>query len=175
MNGGLPGLAGTDHVGFTVPDVEAATRFFVDVIGCTLVFEIGPFKSDDDWMQAQLGVDPRAVIRKLRMFRCKTGPSFEIFEYQLDGAIAIPPRNSDVGGHHLAFYVEDINVAVGYLKSQGIRVQGEPVTMSSGPSKGLIWVYFLSPWGMQLELVSYPAGMEVANQNPGVLWSPKEN
>ena len=50
MIAGLPGLAGTDHVGFTVPDIEAATRFFVDVIGCTLVFEIGPFESDDDWM-----------------------------------------------------------------------------------------------------------------------------
>jgi len=28
MSGGLPGLAGTDHVGFTVPEIEAATRFF---------------------------------------------------------------------------------------------------------------------------------------------------
>ena len=35
---GLPGLAGTDHVGFTVPDMEAATRFFVDVIGCEVAF-----------------------------------------------------------------------------------------------------------------------------------------
>jgi catechol 2,3-dioxygenase-like lactoylglutathione lyase family enzyme len=174
MSGGLPGLAGTDHVGFTVPDIEAATRFFVDVIGCKLVFEIGPFKSDDDWMQAQLGVDPRAVIRKLRMFRCKTGPSFEIFEYQLDGVTPISPRNSDVGGHHLAFYVEDVSAAVAYLKAQGITVQGEPTTMESGPSKGLTWVYFLSPWGMQLELVSYPAGMDVLHANPGALWSPKD-
>ena len=30
---GLPGLAGTDHVGFTVPDLDEAVRFFVDVIG----------------------------------------------------------------------------------------------------------------------------------------------
>ena len=51
MSGGLPGLAGTDHVGFTVPDLEAATRFFVDVIGCVHVYEIGPFQSDDDWMR----------------------------------------------------------------------------------------------------------------------------
>jgi catechol 2,3-dioxygenase-like lactoylglutathione lyase family enzyme len=174
MSGGLPGLAGTDHVGFTVPDIEAATRFFVDVIGCKLVFEIGPFKSDDDWMQAQLGVDPRAVIRKLRMFRCKTGPSCKIFEYQLDSATPISPRNSDVGGHHLAFYVEDVSAAVAYLKAQGITVQGEPTTMESGPSKGLTWVYFLSPWGMQLELVSYPAGMDVLHANPGALWSPKD-
>jgi catechol 2,3-dioxygenase-like lactoylglutathione lyase family enzyme len=174
MSGGLPGLAGTDHVGFTVPDIEAATRFFVDVIGCILVFEIGPFKSDDDWMQVQLGVDPRAVIRSLRMFRCKTGPSFEIFEYELEGVGKVTPRNSDVGGHHLAFYVEDIGAAVAHLKSHGITVQGDPVTMESGPTKGLNWVYFLSPWGMQLELVSYPAGMAVLHQSPGALWSPKE-
>jgi catechol 2,3-dioxygenase-like lactoylglutathione lyase family enzyme len=174
VNTGLPGLAGTDHVDFTVPDLEAATRFFVEVIGCVQVFEMGPFQSDDDWMQLHLGVDPRAVIRKLRMFRCKTGASFEIFEYELEGASATPPRNSDVGGHHLAFYVEDMNAAVAYLKALGITVQGEPTTMQSGPSKGLTWVYFLSPWGMQLELVSYPAGMEVLNADPGALWSPKD-
>jgi catechol 2,3-dioxygenase-like lactoylglutathione lyase family enzyme len=136
VNTGLPGLAGTDHVGFTVPDLEAATRFFVDVIGCVQVFEIGPFQSDDDWMQVHLGVDPRAVIRKLRMFRCKTGASFEIFEYEIEGASTPPPRNSDVGGHHLAFYVEDVNAAVAYLKARRITVQGEPTTMQSGPSKG---------------------------------------
>ena len=174
MSTGLPGLAGTDHVGFTVPDLEAATRFFVDVIGCVLVFEVGPFQSDDDWMQVHLGVDPRAVIRKLRMLRCKTGASFVIFEYELEGASATPPRNSDVGGHHLAFYVEDVNAAVAYLKARGITVLGEPTTMQSGPSKGLAWVYFLSPWGMQLELVSYPAGMDVLHANPGALWSPKD-
>ncbi len=172
---GLPGLSGTDHVGFTVPDIEAATRFFVDVIGCSLVFEIGPFRSDDDWMHIQLGVDPRAVIRSLRMFRCKTGASFEIFEYRFAGANVTPPRNSDVGGHHLAFYVEDIARAVAYLKSHGITVQGNPVTMEAGPTKGLTWVYFLSPWGMQLELVSYPAGMTITNEKPGILWSPKDN
>ena len=157
---GLPGLAGTDHVGFTVPDLEAATRFFVEVIGCVQVFEIGPFQSDDGWMQVHLGVDPRAVIRKLRMFRCKTGASFEIFEYELEGARKTPPRNSDVGGHHLAFYVEDVNAAVAYLRAKGVTLQGEPTTMQSGPSKGLTWVYFLSRWGMQLELVSYPVDCE---------------
>src|SRR5215469_15931053 len=139
MSDGLPGLAGTDHVGFTVPDIEAATRFFVDVIGCTLVYEIGPFRSDGDWMQVHLGVDPRAVIRKLRMFRCKTGPSFEIFEYEFEGANERLPRNSDVGGHHLAFYVADIGAAVAYLKLHGITVQGDPTTMESGPSHGLTW------------------------------------
>jgi catechol 2,3-dioxygenase-like lactoylglutathione lyase family enzyme len=174
MSDGLPGLAGGDHIGFTVPDIEAATRFFVDVIGCEQVFEIGPFQSDDDWMKVQLGVHPRAVVKSLRMLRCKTGPSFELFEYDLEGAGAHSPANSDVGGHHLAFYVEDIGAAVAYLKDKGVTVQGEPVTMEEGPSQGLSWVYFLAPWGMQLELVSYPDGMAVTNESPGALWSPKQ-
>jgi hypothetical protein len=36
-------------------------------------------------------------------------------------------------------------------------VLGEPVTSSSA-SAGQRWIYFLSPWGMQFELVSYPGG-----------------
>ena len=31
---GLPGLRRLDHVGFTVPDLDEATRFLVDVLGC---------------------------------------------------------------------------------------------------------------------------------------------
>jgi glyoxylase I family protein len=174
MSRGLPGLAGGDHIGFTVPDIEAATRFFVDVIGCEQVFEIGPFVSDDDWMKVHLGVHPRAIIKTLRMLRCKVGPSIELFEYDLQGAEERPPANSDVGGHHLAFYVDDIDAAVAYLKEKGVTVQGEPTTMDQGPSRGLRWAYFLAPWGMQLELVSYPDGMAVTDRSPGVLWSPKQ-
>jgi catechol 2,3-dioxygenase-like lactoylglutathione lyase family enzyme len=173
MSGGLPGLHGADHIGFTVPDVEAATRFFVDVIGCEVVFEIGPFVADDDWMKTHLGVHPRAVIKTLRMLRCKNGPAFELFEYDLEGAMQTPPANSDVGATHLGFMVEDMGAAVAHLKAHGVTVQGEPTTMTEGPSEGLTWVYFLAPWGMQMELVSYPDGMAVTRANPGALWSPK--
>jgi glyoxylase I family protein len=31
-------------------------------------------------------------------------------------------------------------------------------TASRGPAEGNRWIYFLSPWGMQFELVSYPHG-----------------
>jgi len=171
MSGGLPGLSGTDHVGFTVPDIEAATQFFVDVIGCDVVFEIGPFVSDDDWMEVHLGVHPRSVIKTLRMLRCKNGPAFELFEYDLEGASPTPPPNSDVGAAHLGFVVDDMDAAVAHLKAHGVEVQGEPTTMDEGPSEGLTWVYFKAPWGMQLELVSYPNGMAVTRANPDALWS----
>ncbi|MEL6463641.1 MAG: VOC family protein [Pseudomonadota bacterium] len=173
MSGGLPGLCGTDHVGFTVPDMEAATRFFVDVIGCDVVFEIGPFVADDDWMAVHLGVHPRAVIKTLRMLRCKNGPAFELFEYEQDGAVATPPANCDVGAAHLGFMVDNMDAAIAHLRSHGVEIQGVPTVMEDGPSEGLTWVYFKAPWGMQLELVSYPGGMAVTRANPDALWCPK--
>ena len=51
---GLPGLRGTDHIGFTVPDLQQAIDFFVDVIGCEPFYELGPFAADDDWMAEHL-------------------------------------------------------------------------------------------------------------------------
>ncbi len=173
MSKGIPGLAGSDHIGFTVPNIEEATRFFVDVIGCIELFEVGPFVAHDDWMTEHLNVHPRAVIETLRMLKCRNGPAFEIFEYSSPDQRENLPKNSDHGGHHLAFYVEDMDAAVAYLKSHGVRFQGEPSFMEEGPSKGLTWVYFLAPWGMQLELVSYQDGLAYEATSNEVMWSPK--
>ena len=45
-------------------------------------------------------------------------------------------------------------------------VLGEPTCMTEGPTAGESWVYFLAPWGMQLELVSYPQGKAYSRQSP---------
>lgn len=167
----LPGLAGTDHIGFTVPDLDEAERFFVDVIGCERVYSLGPFSAEDDWMLEHLNVAPRTVMRELRFFRCRTGPNFEIFSYEPPELPAGPPCNSDVGGHHIAFYVDDLDKALAYLRARGVRVLGEP-TASDGPSAGQRWVYFLTPWGMQLELVSFPHGKAYEASASSRLWHP---
>jgi len=155
--GSLPGLSGLDHIGLTVPDLEEATQFFVEILGCEQLYSLGPLKDDDgDWMHTNLNVDPRAVARN-RFFRCGSNPVFEIFEYTAPDQRTTPPRNSDVGGHHVALYVEDLDAAVTFLRARGVTVLGEP-TASVGPHEGQRWVYFLAPWGGQFELVSYPNG-----------------
>jgi catechol 2,3-dioxygenase-like lactoylglutathione lyase family enzyme len=169
---GLPGLRGTDHIGFTVPDLDEAVDFFVQIIGCEAFYDLGPFRFDDDWMARQLNVHPRTVMRRLKFLRCKHGSNFEIFEYESPDQNIVQPKNSDIGGHHLAFYVDDMDAAVAYLKANGVRILGEPVVRSRGPSAGQTWLYFLSPWGMQLELVSYPRGKGYEKDTPGRLWHP---
>ncbi len=78
---GLPGLRGTDHIGFTVPDLDEAVTFFVDVLGCEAFYDLGPFQSDTDWMATHLDVHPRTVMKRLRFLRCRHGSNFELFEY----------------------------------------------------------------------------------------------
>ena len=154
----IPGLTRLDHVGFTVPDLEAAHSWLVDVLGCEYMYRLGPFASDDsDWMREHMNVHPRTVMRELRFYRCGGQAVFEVFQYEAPEQGTEVPRNSDVGGHHVALYVEDLDTAVAYLREQGVAVLGEPTTSRSA-SEGQRWVYFLSPWGMQFELVSYPHG-----------------
>ncbi|MEJ8661024.1 MULTISPECIES: VOC family protein [Streptomyces] len=153
----LPGLMRLDHIGFTVPDLDQAHAWLVDVLGCEYLYSLGPFGSAGDWMPEHLNVDARTVMRQLRFYRCGEQAVFEVFEYQAVEQRTVVPRNSDVGGHHVALYVEDLDEAVSFLRARGVPVLGEP-TVSAGPSQGQRWVYFLSPWGMQFELVSYPGG-----------------
>lgn len=153
----LPGLMRLDHIGFTVPDLEEAHAWLVDVLGCEYLYSLGPFGAADNWMSEHLNVDARTVMRQLRFYRCGTQAVFEVFEYQAATRRTIVPRNSDVGGHHVALYVEDLDAAVSYLRARNVPVLGDPTT-SAGPSEGQRWVYFLSPWGMHFELVSYPDG-----------------
>lgn len=168
--GPVPGLTRLDHVGLTVPDLDQADEFFVGLLGCERMYELGPFAHDDDWMTRQLGVAADTVMRRLRFYRLGGQAVFEVFEYDAREQSADVPRNSDVGGHHVAFYVDDLDAAVAHLRAAGVEVMGEPVR-SSGPSEGQRWVYFRAPWGLQLELVSYPHG-KAYDAPPGTAATP---
>jgi catechol 2,3-dioxygenase-like lactoylglutathione lyase family enzyme len=155
---GLPGLRRLDHVGFTVPDLGQATAFFVDVLGWEYLYPLGPYADDDgEWMAEHLNVHPRATIPQNRFFRCGGQAVFEVFHYTAPDQRTEVPRNSDIGGHHIALYVDDLDLAISHLVEHGVTVLGAP-TSSTGPHEGQRWVYFLAPWGMQFELVSYPGG-----------------
>lgn len=153
----MPGVRRLDHLGFTVPDLDVAHAFMTDVLGCEYLYTLGPYQDNGTWMRDHLGVEPDTVMRRLHFYRLGGAAVFEVFQYDAADQTTAPPRNSDVGGHHVALYVDDLDAAVAYLRARGVDVMGDP-TQSRGPSEGQRWVYFRAPWGMQFELVSYPGG-----------------
>lgn len=172
---GIPGLAGLDHVGLTVPDLVAAVAFFVDVIGADYVYEgdaVGGRPEDEAFMVEALDVHPKATCR-YAFLRCRNGLNLELFEYTAPDQNRTRPRNSDWGGHHIALYVDDIHAAVAHLRAHGVRVLGEPMLITEGNSAGASWVYFLAPWGLQMELCSAPGGKAYEKTAPVRLWHPK--
>ena len=64
-----------------------------------------------------------------------------------------------------------MDAAVGYLREKGVRLLAGPVA-SRNASAGQRWQYFLSPWGMQFELVSYPEGKAYEQDAAVRLWHP---
>lgn len=171
----IPGLRGMDHVGLTVPDVDAAEAFFSEVLGCVPVTRFGPFRDDEgSFMSDHLDVHPRAVIKRISLMRCGDGSNLELFEYSAPDQAIVSPRNSDVGAHHLAFYVDDIYAAAADLRARGLNVLAGPLSISEGPTAGQSILYFRTPWGLQLELISYPRGMAYEAAAKTVLWSPRD-
>jgi catechol 2,3-dioxygenase-like lactoylglutathione lyase family enzyme len=168
----VPGLAGIEHVGLVVPDLEIASRFLADVLGAEPLYDIGPFARPEEWMAAHLVRPLGGHIHRLRVMRIAHGPVLELFELQSEPG---KPARLDAmaGGFHVAFYVEDMERALAALKAHEVTIESGPVEMTEGPSAGLTWLYFRSPWGAMLELVSYPDGIAAYRERRLEVWRPR--
>ncbi|WP_455770529.1 VOC family protein, partial [Streptomyces diastaticus] len=105
-------VRGIDHVGVTVPDLEAATRFLVDALGAEVLYDTlpagqGPVGGPET--EQRLGVPPGTRQLAIRMMALPDGPGLELFAYEPPGRS--PALPSDLGWQHLALYVDDLDAA----------------------------------------------------------------
>ena len=167
------GILGVDHIGINVPDLSKAVTFFTDVLGFRPVTQIGPIPLNDAWKTAnhmQAGTGPVSI----KMVHAGSGANIELFYYEDNKGAQQQPGGDDAGATHIAFYTTDINAAVAYLKSKNVKMLGEPFHTTIGDTAGETWVYFETPWGAKMELVSYPEGKGYEKNHPKeLLWSPK--
>ena len=98
------------------------------------------------------------MIKQITLVRCGYGSNIELFQYTSPDQKNMTPKNSDIGGYHIAFYVDDIKAAKAYLDGKGVKTFFN-LPVEQGPAAGQSIFYFLAPWGLQLEAISYPKGM----------------
>ena len=80
---------GMDHVGITIPDIEAATRFLVEAFDAEPIYD--RFKRTDPTVE---GSEPEDIlslahgtkITAVRMMKLRVGPGIELFEMKGAGA-----------------------------------------------------------------------------------------
>jgi catechol 2,3-dioxygenase-like lactoylglutathione lyase family enzyme len=141
-------------VAFTVPDLTEAVTFFVDVLGAQELYTSrrGP---DASAMPLNFDVPPDAAL-ELAMLRLPPNLNIELFQWRTADQRTEHPRHSDRGGHHLCFAVEDVDKAVAHLTQiPGVRILGgrKEVGQDSPSVAGNRWTYFVTPWGLLMELV----------------------
>ena len=172
---GMPGMRGHDHTGVTVPDMAQAITFFTDVLGCQKIMAFGPFSDDKGtFMKDALDVHPRAVITQISQIRCGFGSNIELFSYQSPDQQVVQPKNSDIGGYHIAIYVDDIKAADAYLKSKGVHTLFGPIPISQGPAAGQSDPLFQGSvgsckWKRSATRTAWPM-----KDAPVKLWTPKD-
>jgi hypothetical protein len=49
MNSAVLQVSAIDHVGLNVPDIDAATRFFSELVGAKVISDMSPGKIPDQW------------------------------------------------------------------------------------------------------------------------------
>jgi glyoxylase I family protein len=154
-----PKILAADHVSWTVADLDAAVRFYEEAFGAQILFRLGPLDAQDlpqdgagrDWMETHVGV--KGARLTLVMMRLTDNLNFQLVQYDKPAArSAVPPRNCDVGGHHLALKVDDVPKAARWLAAHGCTVL-ETIEITEGPLAGKKNLYVRDPFGNQLEIV----------------------
>ena len=166
---------GIQHIGVTVPGLEAATRFFVEGLGAKVAYD-GLSPDDEprqgDEVERQLGLPRGAAIHRQRMFVIGEGPGLEVFE--ISGEQRPAAGLADFGLNHISFYCDDIEGSLRRLVAAG----GEALSEVHGNSRyedseGNGSVYVKAPWGMLIELQTIPGGHYYPDDSEAEVWMPK--
>lgn len=138
----------SDHVGYTVPDLDEAITFFTTVLGFEVISRSGPVAfPDDDRITRWFGVQPRDSVINAFIAH-KNSIRIELLQWDSADQNTVAPRFHDIGGSHLALTVTDLEAAYGYLAQQ------PGVQMLEKSERGFF--IFFTPWGMPVQVLATP-------------------
>ncbi|WFE54383.1 VOC family protein [Micromonospora sp. WMMD1155] len=173
-----PVIRGVNHIGITVPDIEAAKTFFVEAFGAQVIYQSfgpeDPPRQGPEFERA-VGAHPGTVVRAQAMVKIGTGPDFELFEMH-GPQQAEPVRPSDFGITHFGLYTDDIDASVERLRRAGGTPLTEPrpipYTTEQGPGNRVC--YCRTPWGTTMEFITTPDRMPYHDQTDLRRWQDEE-
>jgi len=173
--GAVPGFRGFERMRITVADLDEASAFFTGVLGFQRDADLPPWPQGgpEGGLRAFANADARAkptracALRspflKVEVIECPAYP----------GQNQAWPAMFDIGGWHLAFYVDDIDAAFERLTTCDVHILGrKKPTYSCEAGDGAYTIHCLAPFGLYFELVTYPHGRYLEAEHAGRAWHP---
>ncbi|USI75055.1 VOC family protein [Sphingomonas morindae] len=156
-------VRGINHIGITVPDIEAAKAFLAAALGGQLIYQsFGPADPprQGEAFERATGAAPGTVVRAQAMVKIETGPDLELFEMHGPDQAA-PARASDFGITHFGVYTDDIDAAVARFVAAGGAALTAPRSIPYATEKGERnkVCYCRMPWGTTIEFITLPDRM----------------
>tara|TARA_B000000460_G_scaffold210845_1_gene158649 strand:+ start:1091 stop:2404 length:1314 start_codon:yes stop_codon:yes gene_type:complete len=166
-------IRGIDHVGITVPDIEAATKFFEEAFHAETLYDVQPKNQEPmngSEVEKQLGLPKGSKIVHMRLLQIGESITMELFKIEnadQDNAASL----NDFGLQHLAIYVDDMSKATKLFTAAGGELLSEPHSLANMENQpGNSGVYGKAPWGTLIELITYPGGLK---DKSITRWTPK--
>lgn len=163
---GIASARYVDHIGMTVPFMEAAINFFENALGGLLLWRVGPFH------ETATGVPINSV--QIAMLRLGPSLNVELLQFDADQQRRTMPSNIDIGTGHVAFFVDDIEAAAESLRHHGAELLQGPLEGSGEEKRGeKIW-YFKTPWGAFMEILWRPEHLGYEERTENRIFNPKD-
>ncbi|WKX25577.1 VOC family protein [Tatumella ptyseos] len=161
-------IKGIEHIGLTVEDPDKAELFFKNTFGAEVLHRVIPFGDESKHIPGEKlsplqGFPPELAMTSVTMLRLANGPNIEI--------IGVTPtltnQNRNIGHpgfNHISLYTDDIAAAGEKMRQNGATMfEGPNDCFSSEAGKGNQTWFGITPFGLLIELVSLPSGVETTS------------
>jgi catechol 2,3-dioxygenase-like lactoylglutathione lyase family enzyme len=136
------------HTAVSVKDVEAAKRFYCEVLGFVVIGDID--HRHDAGLAEVVGLPENAECHWMMLER--EGYHIELFKwYAPEGGLG-PNRQCDLGYTHVAFQVSNVEEAYRRVIAAGFKTNAPPRSLRGGKAKV---IYVQAPETFITELVEY--------------------
>jgi catechol 2,3-dioxygenase-like lactoylglutathione lyase family enzyme len=147
-------IGGIHHTSRTVSDMERSLAFYRDLLGMPVVL-------DTEMRGEMLDREVAMEGSHLRFVLLDSGGDtyLELLHYYSPAGAPFPSgaKPADVGAHHVALLVDDIEAAYEQLSSAGVRFTHPPQEVDAGSFRGHRTAYCYDPDGLIVELWQVPA------------------
>ena len=147
-------IGGVHHTSRTVSDMDRSLEFYGDQLGLEVAL-------DTEMAGPMLEREVAMPGARLRFVLLETGGEtfLELLQYHAPAGMPFPPgaKPADVGAHHVALLVGDIESAYRTLVAAGVEFTCPPQEVDAGAFRGHWTAYCYDPDRLIVELWQLPA------------------